>query len=227
MNDKEKIFRSIKKAQTVKKDEFIIHFCSGKTVLDVGCAGQDHDISNPNWLHGKIYKTANELVGVDTNVAAIKKLRSKGYAVFSPEEILTHKNKKSFDVIIMADVIEHVNDPVDFLIQYSRLLATNGRLVITTPNAVSARNFTSILLGNHYSLNPEHTVWFCPKTIIETLTRAKLQFHDFFWIKEYYSIREVKGLFSKTIFILNSFLFKLRRLYHPNFMLIAKKPENG
>ena len=221
---KEEFFQLIKKASVVNKEDKILELCQGKKVLDVGCIGQDKNIQNRDWLHGKIFKVSKELIGTDINTDLFDELRKHQFQIYTPEELA--KLSMLFDVIVIADVIEHVNNPVDLLRMYATYLNPTGIIIITTPNAVSARNFTHILFGNFYSVNPEHTFWFCPKTILETIERAGLKYVEFFWMKEYYSFKDSKGVFSKTLYILDLLLLSLRKLFHPNFMLIIKKPKD-
>ena len=47
----------------------------------------------------------------------------------------------SFDVIYCSNLIEHVSDPLVFLARISALLATNGRVIMVTPNHLSVDRF--------------------------------------------------------------------------------------
>ena len=87
----------------------------------------------------------------------------------------------------MADIIEHVGNPQELLQQYIPFMEDDGIIVITTPNSNRARNFLSILFFNKYGMNPEHTMWFCPKTMTELINRTRLQAYEFFWLSEYNS----------------------------------------
>lgn len=42
---------------------------------------------------------------------------------------------KKYDLIIMGFVLEHVNDPIIILDYYKRFLNSNGKIIITVPNA--------------------------------------------------------------------------------------------
>ena len=57
---------------------FLLAACTGKSVLDVGCIGQDRDFSSPDWLHNKIRKVAARIDGVDILVDAVAQLRKSG-----------------------------------------------------------------------------------------------------------------------------------------------------
>jgi len=211
----------IKRAKVAEKQAKIVELCTSKTVLDVGCVGQDINYSNPNWLHNQIKRVCTGIDGVDIDSEGVNALREKGLSVFLLDELLS-LNKK-YDIVMMADVIEHVNDPVAFLSFYSALLNENGKMIITTPNAHAVRNFTSIFLWNNYSLNAEHTMWLCPKTMLEISRRAGLKFSDFWWLNEYFKISDLKGFRNRTAFRINSVFQRLRTNFYPNFMFIVSK----
>ena len=219
--DKELIFKEIKKASISDKNILIPELCTGMKVLDVGCVGQDFDYDSPGWMHNKIKNTAFSVDGVDIDSEGITKLREKGYNIFSPDELKS--TGRMYDIIVMSDVIEHVDDPVAFLKFYSVFLSKTGRIIITTPNAHGIRNFTSILIRNSYSVNPEHTFWFCPKTMLEVTSRAGLKYAGFYWSGEYSKMGDLKGFKYKFIYLFNRFFEKMRSNYNPNFMFIASK----
>lgn len=53
-----------------------------------------------------------------------------------------------FDFILYCEVIEHLErDPMFAFVEFNRLLKAGGRLLITTPNCCSARNFWKIAHG--------------------------------------------------------------------------------
>lgn len=55
---------------------------------------------------------------------------------------------KKFDMIIAGEIIEHVESPINFLRYCKLLLKKNGKLILTTPNAI----------GLQYILNPSWCV---------------------------------------------------------------------
>lgn len=217
MNKKELITYA-KRAVKVDKDQVIISACTGKKVLDVGCIGQDRNFNSENWLHNKIRAVAQKLDGVDILENEIRWLRQNGYSVYSVEE-LNALNAK-YEVIIMADVIEHVNDPVGFLTFYASFLSENGVLLVSTPNSNRSNNFISILFSNNYSVNPEHVCWFCPRTFAEVADRAKLSIQEFHWVNHYFNTGEAIGLYQKFKLFLINLLISMRSNFSPNMIFI-------
>ena len=59
---------------------------------------------------------------------------------------------ESFDLIILAEVIEHLYDPDIVLSECYRILKTNGCLLITTPNLLSWYNRILMMFG-YYPMN--------------------------------------------------------------------------
>ena len=61
---------------------------------------------------------------------------------------------ESFDVVVLAEVIEHFSsDPVGTLEKIRRVLKKDGMLIVTTPNRLSAVNRIKRFLGREDSLN--------------------------------------------------------------------------
>lgn len=77
------------------------------------------------------------VVGVETDPVAVEHARVKGLNVGIGELIDQNYPDESFDAIVSSHVIEHVPDPLKFLIECYRILRPEGRLVFYTPNANS------------------------------------------------------------------------------------------
>ena len=54
---------------------------------------------------------------------------------------------KEFNVVVAADIIEHIIDTDGFMAELSRILAPNGFLIVTTPNLAYWRSRLRLLLG--------------------------------------------------------------------------------
>jgi len=215
--NKDNWMKKICKAKKIEKFSSIVRFSEGKKVLDVGCVGQDKSFESEGWLHGDIKKVAKSLVGADINVEKMQELNEKGYNILLPEQIEGLNEK--FDLIVMGDVIEHVNDPGNFLEFYSTFLKEDGEMIICTPNVFGARYFIQVLIYGKPGTNDEHTVGFDPYVMLELFGRIKLKPTEFFWLKEYKTGSNWK---QKVILGLSSIFIGLRKYFNSNFMFIVR-----
>jgi len=81
-----------------------------------------------------------------------------------------------FDVCVCVDVIEHVRDPVELLMQVRRVLKPTGVLLLVTPtlDSWSAR----ILKHRWFEFKTEHLYYFDSATLRNTLARTGFQAVD-------------------------------------------------
>lgn len=145
--------------------EKIKNRCEQKRVLDIGCYGDRTSYGHPHWLHGHISDVADDIMGIDINEQGIKELQEDGYEVY-------HKNaedfelEETFDIVVGAEVIEHLTNPSGFLESVEKHLNEDGILLITTPNLHSL-----FILGAYLSpfyTEKEHSIGFTP-TVLENL----------------------------------------------------------
>jgi len=209
--EKKHWFRKFKKASIKKKDQIILQYCKDKSVLDVGCVGQDWSYQSEDWLHSKIKKTARSIIGVDIDREGIADLQKKGFNIVHADEL--EKLNEKFDIVLMSDVIEHVDNPVDFIRFYIRFASEEGLLLITTPNATRLRTFVEILTTTTYSMNLEHTCWFCPKTMLEVIGRANMVPVEFHWLKEY---------IPRLRYAVYYPFVRIWKNFNPNFIMICQ-----
>ena len=85
--------------------------------------------------------------------------------------------KKSFDYIILADIVEHLRDPWDFLKKVRRFLKQDGRVIVSIPNVCHVTNLWNMLHGNwEYKeagiLDRTHLRFFTKKSFSRYLEQA-------------------------------------------------------
>lgn len=106
----------------------------------------------------------------DIDPDLVERARSRGIQT-ERKDVTTQVLTKQYDYIFASDVIEHVSDPLAFIINCRKSLHPAGSLILTTPNALYWRNF---IVGFRYE-HPEHRCCF-GKVHIENLAKlAKLQ----------------------------------------------------
>ena len=110
-------------------------------VLEVGCGAG----GNAPWLraHG-----ARELVGVEIHAESATRART----VFDRVESKTIEDALEsltgpFDLIICADVLEHLVDPWDVVRRLGDVAATDGELLVSIPNIRYLRALARIAVG--------------------------------------------------------------------------------
>ena len=135
----------------VDRDEYILKFCRGKRVLHLGCVGLT-DLPSAErvrlfseTLHWRLSQIAR-VVGVDNSANVVARLREMGMAdniVVGDVQRLGEIEvlRPEFEVILAADIIEHVSNPGQLLDGIHRLCRVDTDVLITTPNAFGLFNF--------------------------------------------------------------------------------------
>jgi SAM-dependent methyltransferase len=101
----------------------------GDRVLDLGCGAGD--------FTAEIARAGATPVGVEVAEAALARARSRHPALhfrLAPIEGPLPLGDGEFDVVFSSEVIEHVADTARWLSEVRRVLAPDGRLLLTTPS---------------------------------------------------------------------------------------------
>jgi 2-polyprenyl-3-methyl-5-hydroxy-6-metoxy-1,4-benzoquinol methylase len=145
----------------------ILRAAAGKRVLNVGAAGNVERYlpgHEADWLHWQIQQVAGEAVGTDIDGPAVAHARRHGY------DLRIHNCEDEpldgrFDVIVMADVLEHVERPGPALANLVAHLAPGGRLLVTTPNPQYYATVARAALGLPLNVFWDHTLAFMPENL--------------------------------------------------------------
>ncbi|MDD4929084.1 MAG: methyltransferase domain-containing protein [Gallionella sp.] len=82
--------------------------------------------------------------------SGVRKIRSFSYQHFNVENDLFPYAEGEFDVVIFAEIIEHLlNDPCKVLREIKRVLKPGGTLIVTTPNVARLENVTRLIAGEN------------------------------------------------------------------------------
>ncbi|HEV2912829.1 MAG TPA: methyltransferase domain-containing protein [Pyrinomonadaceae bacterium] len=100
-------------------------------VLDVGCG-------NGTQLALPLVRDGFQLTGVDTDATSIERARSLARGVANARFVCGRVEElpgaESFDVVILSEVLEHLEEPAALLEASVRHMAVGGILVVTVPN---------------------------------------------------------------------------------------------
>jgi 2-polyprenyl-3-methyl-5-hydroxy-6-metoxy-1,4-benzoquinol methylase len=83
----------------------------------------------------------------------------------------TELQGRTFDTVVAADVVEHLNNFGLFLKGVAPYLSRNGTLVITTPHAFAAKRMLAMLLTGREHVHPDHTAYYSVSTMSRILDR--------------------------------------------------------
>ncbi|MER2600871.1 MAG: class I SAM-dependent methyltransferase, partial [Candidatus Competibacter phosphatis] len=135
---------------------------SGRRLLEIG-------VGSGAFLNAARSK-GYDVLGCDLSIPICQQV-SKIYGIpMHDASLASLAGENRFDVIVMNHVLEHVNQPVEFLQEVRRLLAPGGVTHIAVPNIAcwEAR------LAGWTSYEPYHLVYFDPRVLERTISAGGL-----------------------------------------------------
>ena len=151
---------------TTKGHLFRSKIGEGRHVLDLG--SRDGTLT-------KVFAPGNSVVCLDVDEFAVKKCRRFGFASVCADlnERLPFASS-SFDVIALADVLEHVPQGQELLDEIRRVLVPGGLFLGSTPNAFFWSNRAKMFCGKdpHEFMDPTHVRYFSLDSLRLTLSRC-------------------------------------------------------
>lgn len=144
----------------------------GETVLDVGCA--------TGYLALKLKEKGCKVIGLEADPEMAEEARLYcDKVILGNAEVIELPYKEYFDVILYADVLEHLRNPLEVLIRFKSCLKQNGYIVVSIPNVANWFIRLSLLFGKFNCsskgcaiLDLGHLRFFTLKTIREMLDKA-------------------------------------------------------
>jgi SAM-dependent methyltransferase len=149
-------------------EDLRLKFPDRGTLLEIGCSygGFLAEARRDGW----------NVTGIELNEDAVRYGREQhGLKVFSADLRSTLSERgELYDAVVLFHVIEHVPDPIQFLMDCRKLLKPGGVLVLKTPNASS---FAARLSGSFWQWisPPAHLFLYCPRTLDLLLKRTGYQ----------------------------------------------------
>ena len=163
------------KSKKNKRDEFLeLIPASAKKVLDLGCGDGS--------LGRKIKEKGIQVVGIEYDPELVNEARKNLDEVhclnLEKEEI--PYPQRYFDCIVCADILEHLRDPLSFLIRLKTFLADDGCIVASIPNIRYHKVISNLLFKGTWDymdkgiLDKTHIRFFTLVNINELLQEAGL-----------------------------------------------------
>lgn len=165
-------------------------------VLEIGCGAG----GNAAWLrrHG-----ASRIVGIDLDRRSVEAARAVFDAVLlgRVEDVLQLADE-TFDLVVCADVLEHLEDPEGTVRSLAQHIGPGGILAASIPNIRHYRALGRIAFGRGFAPDPEgvfdgtHLRFFTRANVAETLRRAGLE-PDRWGSSPPRRMRRIRGLVTK------------------------------
>jgi len=170
------------------KADYILSKIKGKEVLDIGSGGDlvyfgDEATDKKSLLAFKIVKTAKSLELIEIDEKAAEAFRRRGFqAHYGNAESL--QIGKKFDIIVLGDVIEHV-DNIGLLFENMKThLKNDGEIIISTPNPFSLGYFLRAATFRRPRIQYDHTCFIEPDNLKEICNRHGLRFGEAFYFTD-------------------------------------------
>lgn len=149
-----------------------------RAVLHVGCADWPlTHVRHDQLLHRTIAESAGFTVGLDLRLEALAAASKSCLAtpVVAADVAFLPIAARSFDVVLLAEVIEHLGEPLRSLWECHRILRPGGSLLLTTPSAQSLLHNTYSWLAGSERIHEDHVALYSPRTLTALLERAEFE----------------------------------------------------
>ena len=167
----------IPRAQLVDRITELRTLVRGRRVIDLGFVDEGQMRAKRGrgaWLHAVVAAEAREAIGVDADEQGVERARELGFVAHTADvedrAALSALGLEPADVVLAGELLEHLDRPGDFLDAVQALLAPEGALVLTTPNAHALTNVLGGLAGREL-VNPDHVAWLSWRTLETLLAR--------------------------------------------------------
>lgn len=192
MTDSHSLFlHPLPKGTRVNRSQYIVDACRGKRVIHVGFADhplRDNRLARGEWLHSAVSAVADSLVGLDISTEDVDWAREQGFEVAAvdaaSEDDVRRLEIEPADIVLASEVLEHVDAPGPFVQAMRHLCRQEGRLIVTTPNALQPLPSLAALSGTEVVHEDHVTPGYTPKTLTNLLVRrgwtldALLYYHN-------------------------------------------------
>jgi SAM-dependent methyltransferase len=129
----------------------------GKRILDLGCR---------SGALTRVYAPGNEVVGLDADRTALAQAAELGIeTVWADAEEPLPFDDVSFDVVVAAELLEHLREPERVVAEAARVLRPGGTIAGSVPHAYRLKNRLRFVAGRPPESNPTHLHMFRPDDV--------------------------------------------------------------
>lgn len=183
-------FAAPTQSQFSSRIDCITSLVQGKKILHIGfCDHQpllEERIAKSLWLHAHLIRVGTRCVGIDIDEDAVANVgRVTDIAdIFAGDvtqpglEIITNE---AWDVVVFADVIEHIPDPRQFLGSFMKHYGTHvSNVLISVPNCQRIGSMKGALTGSEM-INSDHSAEYTLFTLAKLANKSGLNQLKFYY----------------------------------------------
>ena len=171
-------------AEVVDKTEAIAALAKDKIVLDAGFLNHTMGGYRRSGLHERLAEVSTKVIGIDTRYKKSSNLKDCFFGDMTIRLIFNYY----FDLVVAADLIEHLNNFEGFFNNCSTLLKGDGKLILTTPTPFYVDSWVYSWLKSDELVNPDHTCWIDPFNMRELLDRHNFEIEKFYWLNNRWNL---------------------------------------
>ncbi len=187
----------------------ILKSMEGRSVLDIGSAGQGNPEHAGQWLFGLLAGKARSIKGIDLAPSTDPRIVQASAEDF--------ELGRQFEIITMFDVIEHLDNVGLALHRIRRHLQPGGKLILTTPNLGSIGPVLDIIFFRGIRSNPTHTLGYNRRMLRHMLEKQGFEIItlELVWFPMFGNHRGIKKLLSVLRCILAYPVFLIWKEFAP------------
>lgn len=180
--------REGKQREFVKTSRWLECYVQGGELLEIGCGpGFFLDVLGPHWRSS----------GIDLSPFAVGYARGElGLDVLQGEFGTGLYGAERFDAVLMLQVLDHLPDPRQALIEAGRILKAGGVLMLTS--LINGHSYCArVFAGGYRLLAPNHLYYFSPSVLRRLLSETGFRIEEMrfpYWGTPYCNYREIKKL---------------------------------
>jgi SAM-dependent methyltransferase len=161
----------------VDRDRYIIERCRGRDVVHLGACDSPMTIDKGEkgeLLHQRLLGESHSLLGFDSNREATEILKAKfdiSDIVLCDLSQIDNKLTPIADVVVCADLIEHVANVGNLMTNCNQLCREGGTILLSTIHALSLKQLMRALIGRE-PVHPDHVAYYSFATLGVILERS-------------------------------------------------------
>lgn len=205
------IGKKIKGKSCVHRENFLIDRCSNKKVLHVGCTCYPAFFrlyETGKLLHTQLETVTSELIGIDIAEKEINMLASEGYCVkfMNASQMNQLSNHHRFDVILLGDIIEHDPNPGLIIEASKAILAEDGVIIVSVPNAFGLIRFLKTFF-KYEQVHCDHVAYYSSGTLETLAQKYNLKVKETYWYELDKSDKRLIARFSTFLESISTVFF--------------------